>query len=140
MEQVWLAWPPGARTGPADLGMLRVTCHLPLKLWCSMFSFLWERTVLFVQGLMAKIGIPPPNFIMSKDYSHMKPARTDSSGWPWGRGGSLAPAFKTVRDCAFLPIERNNFHVQGSMAKIGNPPPKCCLSKDSSQTKAARNI
>lgn len=66
MEQVWLAWPPGGHlTGPADLGMLRVASHLPLKPWSSVLSFLWERTVLLLQGPMAEIGILPPNLIMS---------------------------------------------------------------------------
>ena len=40
MEQTLLAQFPGARTGPADLGMLRIASHLPLKSRSSVLSFL----------------------------------------------------------------------------------------------------
>lgn len=131
MEQVWLAWPPwGHLPGPADLGMLRVPSPLPLKRWSSLLSFLWERTVLLLQGPMAEIRILPPNLILSKDCSHVKPARTDSSGWPWPLRGHLTSAFKTLWACAFLPMEKNIFQVQPSLAKTGNPPLKFHISKE----------
>lgn len=132
VEQVWLAWPPGGHLpAPAELGMLRLASPLALKRWSSLLSFRWERTVLLLRGPMAEIRILPPNLILSEDCSHVKPARTDSSGWPWPLRGHLASAFKTHGGgCAFLPVEKTIFQVQPCMAKIGNPPLKFHRSKE----------
>ena len=60
-----LVWPPGDHlTGLADLGMSRAAAHLPLKLWGSVLSFLWKRTILLLQVPMAKTGIPSLNFLI----------------------------------------------------------------------------
>lgn len=93
-------------TGPADLGMSRAASHLPLKHQGSMLSFLRERTIL-LQVSMAKTGIPPPKFLISKECSQTKPIITVKSDWPWPPEGQLSLAFQTLWLCAFLFKEKN---------------------------------
>lgn len=54
-------------TGISGLYLSWVICHLHLKHWCCVLSFVWKRTLIVVQKPMAEIQIPLPKFHTSKD-------------------------------------------------------------------------
>lgn len=60
---------PGQR-GLAGLHLPRTACHLHLKRWGYVFSFLWKRAVILFLDPIARISTPPPKLHGSKDYSH----------------------------------------------------------------------
>lgn len=66
-------------------------------------SFLWQRTAILYQKILAEIGVPPPKFSACEDCSWMKAARTDESGWPCPPVGLLSSAFQHWGFMLFFP-------------------------------------
>ncbi|XP_053789790.1 uncharacterized protein LOC128783186 [Vidua chalybeata] len=113
---------------------------LSLKHLGSVFSFLWNRTVLLIYTEMAKIGVPPPKFPISKGCFQTKAIRTETSCCLRPLIAAFHLPLKHRCSVLFFTWKRIVFLLQVSMSEIGIPPQKFPISEGCSQPKSASTV
>lgn len=107
------------QTGLPGINVFWASSHLHLKHWGYVLYFLWKRTVIFIQELMAKILISPPKCNIFKNCSQMKSARTDGSGLALASPGLLLMYTWNFGPTWFASIAGHLTLSQGRWLSIG---------------------